>query len=446
VILLVIAWAGNKLIARFFGAITNLESAFITALILALILPPVAFTNVSGSIGLALIALIAVASKYVIALGKKHIFNPVALAVVISAFAFNLPASWWAAGNLALLPFVVIGGLLIIYKLRRFDLFFAFLVASLFTVALTSSNPLAGVQAAFLHSALFFLAFAMLTEPLTMPPTRSLRIIYGAIVGIFFAPAVHLGSFYFTPELALLAGNLFSYLVSPKGRFTLSFVSKNWLSEDIDEFIFKPDRPIHFKPGQYLEWTLRDVPIDMRGNRRYFTISSAPEEKIISLGVRFYEKPSAFKRVLQNMKEGDTISVTSLAGDFTLPKDTKRKLAFIAGGVGITPFASMARHMIAAGESRDAVLLYSNRSADEIAYQDVFARAARQGLRTVYVLTAEGRGRIDAELIKKEIQDYRERIFYISGPHTLVSAMKHTLLNLGVSRRKIKTDYFPGLV
>ncbi len=62
----------------------------------------------------------------------------------------------------------------------------------------------------------------MLTEPLTMPSTNNLRNIYGALVGVLFAPAFHLGSFYSTPEIALVIGNLFSYLVSPKRRLILS--------------------------------------------------------------------------------------------------------------------------------------------------------------------------------------------------------------------------------
>ena len=45
----------------------------------------------------------------------------------------------------------------------------------------------------------------MLTEPLTAPTTRLPRLAFAALVGFLFAPNVHIGSFYFTPELALLA-------------------------------------------------------------------------------------------------------------------------------------------------------------------------------------------------------------------------------------------------
>lgn len=451
-VLLVWAWLANEFFAWMFGAVTNIESVFITPLILALILPPVAYADTSGTTALAVIAAWAMASKYVLAVGKKHIFNPAALAVALSALLFGVSATWWVAGNVLFSPFILIGGIILVYKLRKFDLVLAFGATVVVAVAFTSLNLVSGMLNLFVNSGLFFFAFVMLTEPLTMPPTRTLRIIYGVLVGILFAPATHIGSFYFSPELALVTGNLFSYFTSPKGRYMLSFVERRRLASGIYEYLFHSDHPLHFRPGQYLEWTLGLVPLDNRGNRRFFTIASAPEDALVALGVRFYDSPSAFKRTLAGLPVGGKISVASLAGDFTMPADTRKKLAFLAGGIGVTPFASMARHGIATGESRDAVLLYSCKTASEIAYQDVFANAARVGWRTVYALSNEVpllpgayQGLIDAELLKREVPDYAERTFYISGPPGMVGAMKEMLLGLGVSRFRIKTDFFPGL-
>ncbi|MDO8566791.1 MAG: hypothetical protein Q7R58_01410 [bacterium] len=451
VVLLTVSWLVNTSFARLYGAVTNVESVFITALILALIFQPVAYTDVAGFIMLAIVAFLANASKYVFAIQKKHVFNPAALAAVISALLFGVPATWWAAGNLALLPFVLVGGLVIVYKLRRFDLVLAFSVSAIGTVALVSHSPVASIQTTLLYSVFFFFAFIMLTEPLTTPPTRALRVVYGALVGILFITAPSICPFYFSPELALIAGNLFSYFVSPKVRYMLSLAERRPLAGGIYEYIFRSDRRLRFLPGQYLEWTLAQrqirfgaglggVPLDARGNRRFFTIASAPEEETIALGTRLPEEPSAFKRTLAELPIGGVISASSLGGEFVMPKDTKRKLAFIAGGIGVTPFTSMARHCIASGERRDAVLLYANKTASEVAYRDIFTDTERVGWRTAYRV-----GAIDAEYIKSEVPDYSKRLFYISGPPGMVDAMKRALLTLGVSRFNIKTDFFPGL-
>ncbi|MDP2655916.1 MAG: hypothetical protein Q8P17_05445 [bacterium] len=440
VVLLVASWLSNTFFARMFRAVTNLESVFITALILALIMTPVMFTDFVGSVNLALVAIFASASKYIIAIGGKHIFNPVAFAVALSAFFLGMPATWWVAGNPALMPFILIGGLIVVYKLRRFDLILAFSISALVVVALTSKNPIAGIEATLLYSVLLFFGFVMLTEPLTTPPTRSLRVAYGVLIGVLFIQAPHIGSFYFSPEIALITGNLFSYIVSPKGRYLFSLVERRILADCIYEFIFRSDRKLIYKSGQYLEWTLGNVSLDNRGNRRFFTISSAPEDETLALTTRIPDKSSAFKHTLSNLQIGATISASSLAGDFVMPKDTKKKLAFLAGGIGVTPFVSMARHCIKTGENRDAILLYSSKAEKEVAYRNIFTSASRNGWRTFYQI-----GVIDAELIKKEITDYAERLFYISGPPSMVDAMKKMLIGLGISRFSIKTDFFSGL-
>ena len=118
-----------------------------------------------------------------------------------------------------MMPLVVGGGLFIVRKIRRFDLVLSFAFVAFATIIATTSSGdyLTSITQTLLHSSFFFLAFVMLTEPLTTPPTAWLRILYGAIVGFLFAPNIHIGTFYLTPEIALLVGNVFSYTVSPKG-------------------------------------------------------------------------------------------------------------------------------------------------------------------------------------------------------------------------------------
>jgi ferredoxin-NADP reductase/Na+-translocating ferredoxin:NAD+ oxidoreductase RnfD subunit len=453
-LILLACFISNILFAKAFGVEPNSESIYITALILALIIMPVASTDYTG-IGFILFASVwAMGSKYIFAIGKKHIFNPAAFGVALAAIMIGQSATWWVAGNLILLPFVLVGGLLIVRKIHRFDLVLSFFAVSLLTIALTSSSQdyFTPIIQTVLHSSFLFLALVMLTEPLTMPPDRTLRILYGAIVGFLFAPNIHFGTYYLTPEIALLIGNIFVYLVSPKGRFILTLKEVVDIGRDEYEFVFTPDHSFSFRPGQYLEWTLGHSNSDDRGNRRYFTIASSPTEDYVRLGVKFYEPASSYKRTLLSMKAGDTISVSSLAGDFVLPRNKDKKMVFIAGGIGITPFRSMTQYMMDNNDPRSAVLLYSNKTADEISYKDTFDRAQEEiGFKTIYALTQDKNkipgiynGKIDGVMIAREIPDYKDRIFYLSGPRNMVEAFKKTLKNLGVPWWKIKSDYFPG--
>ena len=152
------------------------------------------------------------------------------------------------------------------------------------------------------------------------------------------------------------------------------------------------------------------------------------------------------------MKAGDTISAAHLSGGFVLPKDPKKKLVFIAGGIGITPFRSMIHYLLDKKEARQITVIYSNKTAADVAYKDILDRAESElGIHTIYALTAETvpvpgmyNGQIDARLIAQQIPDYRDRTFYISGPHAMVEVYGKTLRDMGVSRFKIKSDFFPG--
>ncbi len=115
----------------------------------------------------------------------------------------------------------------------------------------------------------------------------------------------------------------------------------------------------------------------------------------------------------------------------------------------------MVKYLTDRRENRDVVLLYANRSYDEILYQDVFTSAQRVfRFRPVYVLSDAAsapspwngeRGRIDAAMIARQIPDYRDRLFYVSGSPALVQSVVETLRDLGVKSSQIRTDSFSGL-
>ena len=81
----------NRIFASVFNAPANPESSLITALILALIITPPA--SIQGYVFLTAAAGLAIASKYLLTIRGRHIFNPAAVAVALTAIAAGESAS-----------------------------------------------------------------------------------------------------------------------------------------------------------------------------------------------------------------------------------------------------------------------------------------------------------------------------------------------------------------
>lgn len=454
--LVLMCWAANSLLAGIFDVPTNIESATLTALILALILDPAKSFGDLSVLGWA--AILAMASKYILAIHQKHLFNPAAISAVIIGYALNQPAGWWV-GTADMLPVVLLGGLLIVRKVRQGDLVLIFLLTALIAESVAAQlhgTPVpSALRQLLVQSPLIFFASVMLTEPLTAPPTTGLKRLYGLLTGVLFIPQIHVGSIYSTPELALVIGNLYAYLVSPKQKFVLTLKRKTRLSPDTIDFAFSRPPALAFAPGQYMEWTLGHARADRRGNRRYFTLASSPTEPMLHLGVKLSKPGSSFKQALRGLNSRTSILAGQVAGDFTLPKDPRLKLAFIAGGIGITPFRSMLKYLIDTGQQRDIIVLYTARAADDFVYADVLREArVKLGVPTIYTLTDTAAiprkwsgevGRIDRDMLTRFIPDYYERTFYLSGPPEMVRATERVLRSLRVPSRQIKKDFFAGL-
>ena len=126
---------------------------------------------------------------------------------------------------------------------------------------------------------------------------------------------------------------------------------------------------------------------------------------------------------------------------------------FIAGGVGIAPFRSMIKYLLDTNETRDIILIFINKQTEDILFHDLFLEAQRVGLKTYYFLTKKesvpqgwtgGVGHLDSSVIPQIIPDFEKRKFYISGPQLMVQGIEKTLKSAGISKKQIKTDFFPG--
>jgi ferredoxin-NADP reductase/Na+-translocating ferredoxin:NAD+ oxidoreductase RnfD subunit len=440
-VLVGVCFVANRLLSYLYKVPTNNESYVITALILVCLLPPT--TDPTRLLYLALAGILAMASKFVVTWRHKHIFNPAAFAAVCISLLGLMSVTWWI-GSPFMLPFVALVGLLIVRKLRRFRVFFTFVAASLLMTALVGwsggHDVVLLLKNAVLSGPLVFFAAIMLTEPATMPNTRQRQLLFALLVGILYAAQLRVGLFSTSPHMVLLLGNIFAFVISSPYRVRLRLKQIIQISPQVYDYVFTPARKLAFMPGQYMEWTLPHPKVDFRGNRRTFTVASSPTEADVHLGVKFYEPSSSFKKALKVMQPGDTILAGQMSGDFTLPADHAQKLVLIAGGIGITPFRSMMQYLVDARQSRDITLFYLVANEQELAYRDVFEAAAPYGVRVMPIIAGE----LTPEQLQREVPDYLDRTYMISGPNGFVQHYIDMLRAQGIAYRHIVKDYFSG--
>jgi ferredoxin-NADP reductase/Na+-translocating ferredoxin:NAD+ oxidoreductase RnfD subunit len=450
-LLIVSAYVVDRGFGRVFNVPTNMESSLITAMIIFLIVQPA--DSLASGLALVLAGAVSSASKFLLSWNGKHIFNPAALAAAVVSLTNLQPTTWWV-GSSVFWPFTLLLGLAVVRKIRRFPLLASFVAVSIALQALLfvqAHQPLADMKQVLVASPLIFLATIMLTEPATMPPHRNMQIIFAALVAVLYVTAWQVGPLIIYPEVALLFGNIFAYIVSPRFRVRLELKEIQKISDHVYSYVFLPEHRFAFLPGQYMEWTLAGVPYDSRGNRRTFTIASSPTESEIHLGLKYYEPASMYKATFEQLQPGDTVYASQLAGNFTLKGSEHKPLAFIAGGIGITPFRSMVKYLTDTNASVDIVLLYVVSDAREFAYVNELKAASKVGIRTIPVVTAPGdqspgtvHAQLDAALIQQLVPDYADRKFYISGPDAMVHAVKKYLHTIGTADHRIVTDYFSG--
>ena len=220
---------------------------------------------------------------------------------------------------------------------------------------------------------------------------------------------------------------------------------------DVKSFRFRTKEDASFKPGQFFFVTIK---IDGEERTKHFSFSNSPTEKgYVEFTKRITESP--FSKALDKLKRGDWAKLKMPLGSFTFEGEYG-KIAFLSGGIGITPIRSICKFVTDNALQTDISLLYGNNKEGDIIFRDDLdlIKKHNRNFRPVYTLTSPDihrnkwhglTGYINETMIKEEIPDYKERVFYICGPPVMVKALTDTLrAKLGIDESKIKTENFTG--
>src|SRR6516225_7555109 len=171
---------------------------------------------------LALAAVLAISSKFVLRFDGKHIFNPanfaIALLLLVTNVAWISPAQW-GSRTWAVFLFVSLA-CLVLSRAKRGDIAIAFLgsyVAILLARALYLGDPLAIPMKQMQSGALLLFTFFMITDPKTTPDRRSARVLFAVLVAAagawlqfaYYMPQGLMYALFFASPLVPLLDRLF---------------------------------------------------------------------------------------------------------------------------------------------------------------------------------------------------------------------------------------------
>jgi ferredoxin-NADP reductase len=439
----VVGYASNRVFAAVRRIRPHAESGVITGLLGFFLFLPLLTLQALGALALAIA--VANLSKYVLVIRGRHVVNPVAVGAVVVLLTGISGATWWVATPV-LLPFVVLGGALVVRRAGAWDLAIPVLViaipgtfAGLLAIG-TAAGPAAWTAVASYPYP--FLAAFMLSEPLTAPPRRWQRLLVSALVGVLVLLPLRVGGIGPTPEIALVLANLVAFAFGQRRRMRFVLERREAHAGGIEDLRFVSEAPLRVRPGQYVELSLPHAHQDSRGARRAFSPASAPGTGVRIL-TRQADRSSSFKAALAAAPIGTAVAGSVVAGDFVPPRDASTPVLWLASGIGVTPFLAMAE----AEPDRDAVLVWRLRDGDDPRW----ALEALDRVRVLVVASAdvplpEGwtrvGDRLSPELLAGAVPDLRARTGFAAGSPSWIASARCTARIAGL--RRLRTDRFLG--
>lgn len=209
-----------------------------------------------------------------------------------------------------------------------------------------------------------------------------------------------------------------------------------------------------FKAGQAIDLTLLESSeTDEEGNTRALSIASAPHEEYLMVATRM--RDTAFKRVLSAAATGTRVKIDGPFGNLILHNNAARPAVILAGGIGITPFRSMAFRAAREKLPHRIFLFYSNRRPEDAAFLEELQALEKQNPNYRFAPTMTGMtksnrawsgetGWINKQMLSRHLKDVQSPIYYIAGPPAMVKGL-HTMLNeSGIDDDDIRTEEFGG--
>ena len=229
---------------------------------------------------------------------------------------------------------------------------------------------------------------------------------------------------------------LAKYLVK---KHTYIIADVNNVSDNVVELTLKPTNiPMPFQAGQF-EYVTFDAP-GINSEPHPFSFSNANNGPYVRFAIKDLGDDT---KNIQKIKPGSKVYLEGPYGNFSFRNINNHKQVWIAGGIGITPFLSMARSF-SGKKHYDIRFFYGTESIAEAVFLHEFIDITRHLPENfdTKVVAKNLTGFVTIELLQSALGDIKEYDYLICGPPAMMSSLTSELIQAGVDAEAIHAENF----
>jgi NAD(P)H-flavin reductase len=205
-----------------------------------------------------------------------------------------------------------------------------------------------------------------------------------------------------------------------------------------------PDRPLPYAPGQ-------SVAMEVPGRRRlwrYYSMANAPRpDNTIDFHVRLVDGGPVSTMLVRGVRVGDQLRMGPPVGTLTLDDASGRDILFAAGSTGLAPLKAILEQIAGRAEPPRVHLFFGARTRDSLYdLEDLGKLAAERPWLTVVPTVSDERvtdveyGTLSDVIARRGT--WADHDAYLCGPPAMVTHTAERLVQLGLSRDRIRLENF----
>jgi predicted ferric reductase len=210
----------------------------------------------------------------------------------------------------------------------------------------------------------------------------------------------------------------------------------------IEIFLVPKGKPLVYKPGQFVfvSFKQKNGGLKISSEIHPFTIASGLKDNYLSLVIKSLGK---YTESLRNLLPGSLAKIEGPYGKFSYIRGRFKKQVWIAGGIGITPFLSMARSLKESVLDYKIDLYYCVKNLSEAVYFDELKNISNNHSNfRIIPFFSETQGHLTADGMQILSSGLKQTDFFLCGPTSLMNDLKGQLVSYKVNKSLIHSEDF----